>query len=182
MASKADLITAANSIAAKLGKTVETSGKTNAELQQLVSGLRAEADAAEGEKSVESGRAALVAEAKGLADELGTDVETEDKSDAELADLIANMKVGVDEAAKAALDEAGADAAKDAAADAKQVKTAKVEAAADEKKPPFYISDGCSLTCTRGVLGPGEEITAKDLPGGEASLAKHVANGHVSKG
>lgn len=182
MASKAELINVANGIAAKLGKEIDTSGKTNAELQAMVAGLRGEADAAEGEKAVESGRAALVAQVKALADELGTDVETEDKSDAELSDLISNMKVGVDEAEKAANDEAGAEAAKDAAADAKHVKAEKVEAAANEKKPPFYISDGCSLVCARGVLGPGDAISAQDFPGGDAALQKHITNGHVSKG
>lgn len=182
MASKADLVSAANSIASKLGKIVETSGKTNAELQTLVSDLRAEADATEGERSVESGRAALVVEAKGLADELGTDVKTEDKSDAELVDLIANMKVGVDEAAKATNNEAGVEAAKDAAEDAVHVKAEKVEAAAEKKKPPFYIADGKSLVCRPGVLGPGDEIKAEHLPGGATALAKHIANGYVCEG
>ncbi len=182
MASKADLIRAANAIAAKLGKSVDTSGKTNAQLQTLVSELRAEADAVISGSISSNDTAGLVAEAKGLADELGTEVATDNLSDDELSELIGNLKVGVDEKAKADANEAGVEAAAEAKEKSDAVASQKVKDVANEKKPPFYIADGRSLVCLPGVLGPGDEIKPTDLPGGREALMLHVKTGLVCEG
>lgn len=46
---------------------------------------------------------------------------------------------------------------------------------------PYSIAPGSAITSKRGVLGPGDEVKASDLPGGRESLDQHVAAGRVIK-
>jgi hypothetical protein len=46
---------------------------------------------------------------------------------------------------------------------------------------PFSIAEGKALTCKRGMIAEGEEVTAGDFPGGEERLAELVKSGHVVK-
>lgn len=184
MASNADLIAAAKALGERLGEEVETTDLTNKELVTLVSGLRERADTVDRASSAEGSTAALVAQADGLAEQLGTTVETEGKSDTELQELIDGMKVGVDEAAKAQVDAQGADAATKAKEEADAIAAQKVKdaAKAEKKKPPYYIMPGKALTSKRGILGPGDAIAPDDIAGGEDALRKFVKSGHVGKG
>jgi len=45
---------------------------------------------------------------------------------------------------------------------------------AQPKKGDCTVSDGCSVTTKRGIMGAGEIITADDSPGGKDSLNAHV--------
>lgn len=204
MASNADLIVAAKALGEKLSEDVETKDLKNAELVTLVAGLRARADAAATVAGVADVTAGLVAEVKGLAEALGAPVETEGVSDEDLREMIANLSVSVDEAAKATAgdDEAVAaaqgaaenEAAKSQAkreeevaekviADAKAAKGAKAAAVEGaQEKPPFYLLPGKSLTSLRGIKGPGEEIKASDLPGGQKTLDARIESGHIGRG
>lgn len=66
----------------------------------------------------------------------------------------------------------------EAAKKAKEEKAAEAEAA---KKPPYEIAEGKSITTKRGILAEGDEIKAKDLPGGKEALDSFVNSGHVVK-
>lgn len=204
MASNADLITAAQALGVKLGEDVETTGLKNAELVKLVAELRERADRAATAAGAADVTAGLVAQIKGLADTLGASVETEGVSDEGLRELIANLKVSVDEAAKAAAvdDEVIAaaegaaeneaakpqskrddEAAKKEAADAKAAKETKAAAdkEAAQEKPLFYILPGKAITSKRGILGPGDAVTANDLSGGQETLDMRIASGHIGR-
>jgi hypothetical protein len=45
----------------------------------------------------------------------------------------------------------------------------------------YSIAPGKSLTCKRGVLGPGESVEARDFHGGQANLDELVSSGYVLK-
>jgi len=47
---------------------------------------------------------------------------------------------------------------------------------------PFQIAPGKSIVCSRGVLGPGEEIRPKDVSGGVEQLEELVDRGYILKG
>lgn len=184
MAKNADLIAAAQALGVKLGETVVTEGLKNAELVALVSELRGRSEAADRDSSAENTTAALVAQVAGLAEQLSTTVDTDGLSDEALTELVENLKVSVNEVAKA---DADADAAADAAKGAKENETqkevkAEAVAEAENEKPPFYLMPGKALTSKRGILGPGEEIKPGDIAGGEEALNNFVKSGHVGKG
>lgn len=47
---------------------------------------------------------------------------------------------------------------------------------------PYQVAPGCSLSCgPRGILAPGKEIRATDLPDGQAGLDRLVSRGYVIK-
>lgn len=75
-------------------------------------------------------------------------------------------------AAKAKAEEAKAKA--DAEAEAAKAKAKDEAPAKAEKRPPYYIADGKAVVCNRGSLGPGEEITARDLNENEAAGKKQL--------
>lgn len=202
MASKADLITVAQALGVKLGEDVETTDLTNAELVTLVAGLRARVDAAATVTGAGDVTVGLVAEVKGLADALGAPVVTEGVSDEGLREMIDNLTISVDEAAKAAAvdgeaavaakgaakNEAAKDPAKrDAEADAQAAADAAVSetlaAVAAQEKPPFYIMPGKAITSLRGILGPGEEVKAEYLSGGggQKALDGLIKSGHIGR-
>lgn len=52
---------------------------------------------------------------------------------------------------------------------------------AEKVTPPYCIADGKSLTTKRGLLGPGREIKAEDLAGGDKALKAFVKSKHVTK-
>lgn len=184
MASNADLITAAKALGEKLGEEVDITGLKNTELVSLVSGLRARADAEATVSGAAELTAGLVAQVNGLAEALGAPVATDGLSDEALTELISNMSVSVDELAKAVATDDEATAAADAAADreAANQEAADAKAVAAQEKPPFYLLPGKSITSKRGIIGPGEAVTADDLPGGQATLDARVDSGHIGRG
>lgn len=130
---------------------------------------------------------ALIKQATELAEQLGTTCETEDLNNAALVSLVGNLRTGLEEKAKAAAnaetganpDGAAADAvrARDAAADAQQA------ADAAEGPPPFVVAPGTSITkMGGGIIGPGEEITAANLSGGQKAIDDFVKAGKIVKG
>lgn len=99
-----------------------------------------------------------------LAGELETEVDSSELTKAEIEEKIATMKDAV-KAKKAA-----------------ETKAAK-KREDDGKKPPFYVAPGRrSITSKRGVLGPGEAISAADLSGGQKAIDDFVKSGHICKG
>lgn len=57
----------------------------------------------------------------------------------------------------------------------------KVEAKPEPKKrPPYSIADGKSLVVQRGVLSPGDEITARDF--GDEKVGREQLDYLVSRG
>ena len=123
----------------------------------------------------------------------GVDVpETEDKRNAELTailrDLNATPETPVngdttpEPAPEAPAEETRAAEDNDASEPDPEGKAAHIEAAQAEVEAfPFSIAEGKALTCKRGMLAEGDEITAEDLPGGEERLAELVESGHVVK-
>lgn len=62
----------------------------------------------------------------------------------------------------------------------------KKEAAAREQlardKVPnakYFVADNKSISCIKGILGPGKQVFPKDFPGGEATIREHVKNGGI---
>ncbi len=49
----------------------------------------------------------------------------------------------------------------------------------EEVKPPYYIADGKSVACKKGVLAEGKEIKAEYLGGGKEALKSLVKIGAV---
>jgi len=97
-------------------------------------------------------------------------------NNAELAKVVKDMKKShPDAAAKVAEDE------RLAAKELADAKKAKAKAKAAEAKPPYYLADGKSITTKRGLLGPGREIKAEDLAGGQKALDGFVKTKHVIK-
>lgn len=184
MAKNADLIAAAQVLGEQLGEAVVTADLKNAELVALVSGLRERVDVAVKASNAEGTTAALVAQVKGLAEQLDTSVETDGLSDDALTEMIENLKVSVNEVAKADADADAVDAMAQGAAENEVQKMAKVQAKTEKeaKKPPFYIMPGKALTSKRGILGPGDEIKVSDIAGGKDALEKFVASGHIGEG
>lgn len=113
-------------------------------------------------------QAAALALAAGVTLEKGTD----GLNNAQLVKLVKDMKAEHPDAA-AKVEEAERIAAEELAT---------LKAAKKEKKiPPFYIADGKALTTKRGLLGPGREIKAEDLAGGDTALKAFVKTKHVIK-
>lgn len=52
---------------------------------------------------------------------------------------------------------------------------------AEPELPPYTVAEGKSLTTKRGILANGQEITAKDLAGGQACLDLLVKKSFVDK-
>ena len=113
--------------------------------------------------------------------QFGDDFKPEKPNNEQLAKMVSDLKAKKKELQT---DTDTPDAAAKAAAEAKEEATAAAEAKAKEeaqKKPPFYVADGKSLTCKKGVLDSGEEVKAAYLGGGKDSLAALVKSGHVIK-
>lgn len=51
----------------------------------------------------------------------------------------------------------------------------------EPEKPPYYMAEGKSITCLKGLLAPGDEVKASYFGGGEETLRKHVKNKFVIK-
>lgn len=122
------------------------------------------------------------------AEALGVDVpDTSDANNAEMAEVLKEMNAEID-AAKAEKErlereELEAKAKEDSAAAAELAKKQAEEAKAEEAElPEFYVSKGKSITSRRGILADGDEITVKDLAGGEKAIKAFVKSGHISKG
>ena len=49
------------------------------------------------------------------------------------------------------------------------------------EKPPYYVADGKSLVCRKGVLDSGDEMKAEYSAGGQESLDALVKKGVVIK-
>lgn len=97
---------------------------------------------------------------------------TDKLNNAQLAELVKGMKKDHPDAA-AKVEENERIAAEELAALAKKK--------AEEGTPPYCIADGKSLTTKRGLLGPGREIKAEDLAGGDKALKAFVKSKHVTK-
>ena len=137
----------------------------------------------------------LIKQANELAEQLGTTCETEGLNNAALVSLVGNLRTGVaaaDAEAKAAADadaETGANpdgAAADAVRareDAIDARVAKAAEVAAEDPPPFAVAPGTSITkMGGGIIGPGDEITAANLSGGQKAIDDFVKAGKIVKG
>lgn len=119
---------------------------------------------------------------------LGVDgPDLEGKTNADMADMLkeANAEIESANAEKERLEreELEAAAEEDSAAAALLAKKQAEEAAAEEDElPEFYISKGKAITSRRGILADGDEITVKDLIGGEKAIKAFIKSGHISKG
>lgn len=49
------------------------------------------------------------------------------------------------------------------------------------EKPPFYVADGRSVTCKKGIRGPGDSIESEWFHGGEKDLKHLIEIGCVIK-
>jgi hypothetical protein len=54
--------------------------------------------------------------------------------------------------------------------------------AAAPKAAVYKVAEGKALTSKKGILGPGSEVKAEDLPGGDEALQGLVKSKHVVKG
>jgi len=99
---------------------------------------------------------------------LGKDpIDTKDMNNAEMAETVKELKAEAKESEaeeKAAIEAVEAEEAKKA-----------------EKKPPYYVAPGKSITCKKGILAEGDEIKAAFLGGGKDSLTALVKSKHVIK-
>jgi hypothetical protein len=52
-------------------------------------------------------------------------------------------------------------------------------AGAADANARHYVASGGSISCSRGILGPGQAVSAADFGGGEQALADLVARGAI---
>lgn len=136
---------------------------------------------------------ALIKQANELAEQLETPVKTDGLSNAALVSLVGNLRTGVATAeaeavkatAEATADAEAANAAE--AADAVRARDADVDAQqaaeAAEDPPPFVVAPGTSITkMGGGIIGPGDEIMAANLSGGQVAIDAFVKAGKIVKG
>ena len=122
------------------------------------------------------------------AETLDIDVpDTEGATNAEMADTLKEMNAEIDamnaEKERLEREELEEKAKEDSAAAAELAKKQAEEAKAEEAElPEFYMSKGKAITSRRGILAEGDEVTAKDLAGGEKAIKAFVKSGHISKG
>jgi hypothetical protein len=120
----------------------------------------------------------IIAEITALAAEKGVDVPVmEGLNNAQLAETLKVMKGPAGPAGPGTGDAATGDADNTDKDDdeVEIVKPVKV------KRPPYYISDGKSLTTKKGILGPGDEVKIEYLIDGRDGLKRHVENGVITK-
>lgn len=124
----------------------------------------------------------LTKEALSLAEKLGIEVETEGQNNAQLVDLVSDLRAKATDAEK----KTAADDAQDkAAAAAEKTKAERLAGKKPEvKRPPYYMAPRKSLTSKKGILSgdTADEVKAEYLAGGEEALAAFVKSGHVLKG
>ena len=110
----------------------------------------------------------LAKQIAGYCESLGKDsIDTKDMNNAEMADILKDLKAEAKEAEaaeKQAIEDAEAEAAEKA-----------------EKKPPYYVAAGKSIACKKGILAEGDEVKAAFLGGGKDSLTALVKSKHVIK-
>ena len=99
--------------------------------------------------------------------ELDKGASTDGLNNDELARMLSDAKSNLAETS---------DVATDALADAEK------EALENEiKRPPYYVADGKSVTCKKGMIDAGGEMKVEYLGGGKKSLATLVKAGVVKK-
>jgi hypothetical protein len=80
--------------------------------------------------------------------------ETDEKTNAELSEMLKELKV---------------------------LEQAKTNSDSDEDAPDYVVNAGKAITSKRGILADGDEIEAKDLAGGDDALQAFVVSGHIKK-
>jgi glycine/D-amino acid oxidase-like deaminating enzyme len=163
MASNKELI--ANILA--INPSAVTEGLTNAQLSEMVKGLKgSDTAAAQADEDAAAQALADAAAAQALADAAAAQAD-EDAAAQALADAAA-AQADEDAAAQALADAAAAQADEDAAA----------QALADGDKP-FVVAGGKAITSKRGILAEGAEVSASDFSGGDAAFAELCKKGHI---
>lgn len=101
----------------------------------------------------------LKEQAAELATALNIEVSTDDMTNADLSELVADLEA--------------------------KVKDASLKTVADDapkaKKPPYSVAQGCALTTKKGILADGDEIKAEWLEGGADAIKAFVKSGHIDK-
>lgn len=62
-----------------------------------------------------------------------------------------------------------------------EVKSTEPVEVVSKKVVEYVVADGLSITSLRGMLKPGEVVTARDFRGGEATFTELVQKKHVVK-
>lgn len=141
----------------------------------------------------------LIADIVEVAEGLGLDVETHGLTNAELSDLLSDLKAKQkDQENETAADEAEdlvtQEAVKKAknrkagdpvaqAAKAKDQARSAVKSAQDKVIPPYYVAPRCALTTKRGILSgdTADEVREEDLVGGAEAMKAFLKSGHILK-
>ena len=174
MASNKDLISEAKLLAEELKIEINTDDMNNADLQALVSDLKAKKRDSENDTQADTDsetthkKQEKLAVAKKLAEELGVEDTSEGLNDEKLTELIKNLKA-----------QKTAAAASRAAAQNQVKKEPKKEEA--EEKPPYQIAANKSITTKRDIKADGAAICADDLVGGQETLDRLVNSGYITK-
>jgi len=50
------------------------------------------------------------------------------------------------------------------------------------KAPVYKVAPGKSITSKKGILGPGEEVKAEYMSGGQKTIDDRIESGHITKG
>ena len=114
--------------------------------------------------------AELTSQITELAEKLGVTVETKDLKNAELSDLLSDLK--------AKERDAELTTQADESTDGEDTPPADDEPEVVEL-PPFSVAPGKAITSKRGILDSGSEVKADDLAGGKESLKSLIKSGHV---
>ncbi len=186
MATNEQLTEAAHDLAHKLEITVETENLSNKDLKALVKNLNEQHTAKVAADAEAEKVGVLLARVGALSEELGAEPgpEVDTLDSAGLAALVESLEAGVVEKKKADADAQGMRDAEKLRADAEAGAKRKEEA---KETPPvydYYIMPGHSLIVKRGILTPGEEVSAQDIagPDGAQTLEALVVKGTVGKG
>lgn len=106
-------------------------------------------------------KAELTAKIGELAEDLGIEVETEGLENKDLQTVIDDLEARIKARDGDSDDDDGEEEA--------------------EEKAPYTVAMGKGVTTKRGILGDGDEVTAKDFEGGMDTLKDLVKKGVIDK-
>ena len=115
----------------------------------------------------------LKSEASELGADLGIDLDFKGMKNEDLVALVSDLKAKIrDRDTVTQADGATEDTEATPAAPAAEEPPA---------APAYRIATGKALTTMRGILSDGDPITARDVIGGQATIARCVESGHITE-
>lgn len=120
----------------------------------------------------------LKAEAKDLGEDLGIPIDFKGMKNEDLVELVSDLKAKIKDRDTVTQ----ADEFVDGWVESEERMASSGPAAEEPMTIPAYrIAPGKALTTKRGILSEGQELSARDVCGGQATIDMRVESGHIVK-